>query len=222
MVSGWSTRMISRKPPDYRAALPAWHTPLSDSSPSPSRRNPSGDSLANGMRTIRIIGIDPGLRRTGWGVIDTDGVRLVYVACGVILSDDAAQLGLRLRQLFDGLSEVLVRLSPAEAAIEQTFVNRDASATLKLGQARGIALLVPALLGLPIAEYAPNAVKKTVVGAGHGDKGQIRAMVKCLLPRATPDSADAADALAIAITHAHSRAWRRLEAAVVSAQRPAP
>jgi crossover junction endodeoxyribonuclease RuvC len=171
---------------------------------------------------IRIIGIDPGLRRTGWGVIDTDGVRLVYVACGVILSDDAAQLGLRLRQLFDGLSEVLARLSPAEAAIEQTFVNRDASATLKLGQARGIALLVPALLGLPIAEYAPNAVKKTVVGAGHGDKGQIRAMVKCLLPRATPDSADAADALAIAITHAHSRAWRRLEAAVAAGQRPAP
>jgi crossover junction endodeoxyribonuclease RuvC len=170
---------------------------------------------------IRIIGIDPGLRRTGWGVIDTDGVRLVYVACGVILSDDAAQLGLRLRQLFDGLSEVLARLSPAEAAIEQTFVNRDASATLKLGQARGIALLVPALLGLPIAEYAPNAVKKTVVGAGHGDKGQIRAMVKCLLPRAAPDSADAADALAIAITHAHSRAWRRLEAAV-AAQRPSP
>ena len=222
MVSGWSTRMISRNPPDYRATLPAWQTPLSDSSPSPSRRNPSGDALANCRRSIRIIGIDPGLRRTGWGVIDTDGVRLVYVACGVILSDDAAQLGLRLRQLFDGLSEVLVRLSPAEAAIEQTFVNRDASATLKLGQARGIALLVPALLGLPIAEYAPNAVKKTVVGAGHGDKGQIRAMVKCLLPRATPDSADAADALAIAITHAHSRAWRRLEAAVASAQRPAP
>ena len=95
--------------------------------------------------------------------------------------------------------------------IEQTFVNRDAAATLKLGQARGIALLVPALLGLPIAEYAPNAVKKTVVGAGHGDKGQIRAMVKRLLPRAAPDSADAADALAIAITHAHSRTWRRLE-----------
>jgi crossover junction endodeoxyribonuclease RuvC len=109
----------------------------------------------------------------------------------------------------------LNRLEPAEAAIEQTFVNRDAAATLKLGQARGIALLVPALLGLEIAEYAPNAVKKTVVGAGHGDKGQIRAMVKCLLPRASFDSADAADALAIAITHAHCRSWRRLEAALV-------
>jgi crossover junction endodeoxyribonuclease RuvC len=171
---------------------------------------------------IRIIGIDPGLRRTGWGVIDTDGVRLCFVACGVVLSDDGGELGLRLRQLFDGLQAVLAELAPAEAAIEQTFVNRDASATLKLGQARGIALLVPALLGLPIAEYAPNAVKKTVVGAGHGDKAQVRAMVKCLLPRATPDSSDAADALAIAITHAHSRAWRRLEASVVAAERAAP
>jgi crossover junction endodeoxyribonuclease RuvC len=170
---------------------------------------------------IRIIGIDPGLRRTGWGVIDSDGVRLVFVACGAIVSNDGETLGVRLRQIFDGLQEVLARLSPEEAAIEQTFVNRDASATLKLGQARGIALLVPALLGLSIAEYAPNAVKKTVIGAGHGDKGQIRAMVKCLLPRAAPDSADAADALAIAITHAHSPSWRRTEA-LVGAHRAAP
>ena len=167
------------------------------------------------MGTIRIIGIDPGLRRTGWGVIDYDEVRLGFVACGSVESDDGESLGVRLRQLFDGLSLVLARLEPAEAAIEQTFVNRDAAATLKLGQARGIAPLVPALLGLEIAEYAPNAVKKTVVGAGHGDKGQIRAMVKCLLPRASFDSADEADALAIAITHAHCRSWRRLEAALV-------
>ena len=171
---------------------------------------------------IRIIGIDPGLRRTGWGVIDTDGTRLGFVACGSVVSDNADSLGLRLRQIFDGLQAVLAELSPAEAAIEQTFVNRDAVATLKLGQARGIALLVPALLGLPIAEYAPNAVKKTVVGAGHGDKGQIRAMVKCLLPRAAFDSADAADALAIAITHAHSRRWARLEEAMVLGTRVAP
>jgi crossover junction endodeoxyribonuclease RuvC len=171
---------------------------------------------------IRIIGIDPGLRRTGWGVIETDGVRLAFISCGSVVSDDAETLGLRLRQIFDGLSEVLAKLRPTEAAIEQTFVNRDASATLKLGQARGIALLVPALSGLVIAEYAPNAVKKTVIGAGHGDKAQIRAMVKCLLPRAAPDSADAADALAIAITHAHSRAWRRFEEAVASAERAAP
>jgi crossover junction endodeoxyribonuclease RuvC len=171
---------------------------------------------------IRIIGIDPGLRRTGWGVIDTDGTRLSFVACGSVISDDAGSIGLRLRQLFDGLSEVVAQLTPVEAAIEQTFVNRDASATLKLGQARGIAMLVPALLGLTIAEYAPNAVKKTVVGAGHGDKRQIRAMVKCLLPRAAPDSADAADALAIAITHAHSRAWARLEAEILLGTRIAP
>ena len=171
---------------------------------------------------IRIIGIDPGLRRTGWGIIDSDGVRLAFVACGSVCSDDGAALGVRLRQLFDGLQEVLMRLSPVEAAIEQTFVNRDASATLKLGQARGIAMLVPALSGVSIAEYAPNTVKKTVVGAGHGDKGQIRAMVARLLPRAAPDSADAADALAIAITHAHCRTWRRLEAGVAFAARGGP
>ena len=171
---------------------------------------------------IRIIGIDPGLRRTGWGVIDSDGARLGFVACGSVMSDAGGSLGLRLRQLFDGLSEVLSELAPVEAAVEQTFVNRDAAATLKLGQVRGIAMLVPALAGLVIAEYAPNAVKKTVVGAGHGDKQQIRAMVKCLLPRAVPDSADAADALAIAITHAHARTWSRLETSVALAERAAP
>ncbi|HUU25849.1 MAG TPA: crossover junction endodeoxyribonuclease RuvC [Methyloceanibacter sp.] len=170
---------------------------------------------------IRIVGIDPGLRRTGWGVIDTDGVRLSYIACGSVSSDSGGSLGVRLRQLFDGLSEVLAQLAPVEAAVEQTFVNRDAAATLKLGQARGIAMLVPALAGLTIAEYAPNAVKKTVVGAGHGDKDQIRAMVKCLLPRATPDSADAADALAIAITHAHSRAWTKFAKSIATAERAA-
>lgn len=174
------------------------------------------------MRAIRIIGIDPGLRRTGWGVIDHDGVRLGFVACGSVVSDERECLAMRLRQIFDGLQEVLARLAPAEAAIEQTFVNRDASATLKLGQARGIALLVPALLSLPIAEYAPNAVKKTVVGAGHAGKDQIRAMVTRLLPRAVPDSDDAADALAIAITHAHARAWRALEAAVLLDARGMP
>jgi crossover junction endodeoxyribonuclease RuvC len=171
---------------------------------------------------IRIVGIDPGLRRTGWGVIDTDGVKLGYVACGSVTSNADGGLGQRLRQLFDGLSEVLAHLAPMEAAIEQTFVNRDAAATLKLGQARGIAMLVPALAGLPIAEYAPNAVKKTVVGAGHGDKTQIHAMVKYLLPRAAPDSADAADALAIAITHAHARSWAKFEASVAVAVRTAP
>ena len=166
------------------------------------------------MRSIRIIGIDPGLRRTGWGVVESDGAGLRFIACGSVVSDETESLGVRLRQIFDGLSRVLAELAPVEAASEQTFVNRDGAATLKLGQARGIALLVPALSGLAIAEYAPNAVKKTVIGNGHGDKKQIRAMVRCLLPRATFDSADAADALAIAITHAHSRSWRRFEAAL--------
>jgi len=174
------------------------------------------------MGNIRIIGIDPGLRRTGWGVIDHDGVRLGFVACGSVESDQAESLGVRLRQLFDGLSQVLARLQPMEAAIEQTFVNRDAGATLKLGQARGIAMLVPALLGLPIAEYAPNAVKKTVVGGGHASKDQIRAMVTHLLPRASFDSTDAADALSIAITHAHGRTFARLEARIVAELRDAP
>ena len=167
---------------------------------------------------IRIIGIDPGLRRTGWGVIDTDGVKLGFIACGSVSSDAAENLAMRLRQIFDGLSGVLAQMTPEEAAIEQTFVNRDGAATLKLGQARGIAMLVPALAGLTIAEYAPNAVKKTVIGAGHGDKDQIRAMVKYLLPRAEPDSADEADALAIAITHAHTRSWSKLEEAVARAE----
>ena len=174
------------------------------------------------MRSVRIIGIDPGLRRTGWGVVDADRGGLRFVACGSVVSDETESLGARLRQIFDGLTRVLAELAPLEAAIEQTFVNRDAAATLKLGQARGIALLVPALSGLAIAEYAPTAVKKTVVGNGHGDKTQIRAMVRCLLPRATFDSADAADALAIAITHAHCRSWRRLEAAVALAARGGP
>ena len=171
---------------------------------------------------IRIVGIDPGLRQTGWGVIDTDGVKLGYVACGTVGSDADESLGHRLRQLFDGLSEVLAELAPVEAAVEQTFVNRDGSATLKLGQARGIAMLVPALAGLTIAEYAPTVVKKTVVGAGRGDKDQVRAMVKCLLPRSAPDSADAADALAIAITHAHTRSWTKFEASITRAERVAP
>jgi crossover junction endodeoxyribonuclease RuvC len=198
---------VAESPSDSSALGQAWESALTG-------------AFIEARGRVRIIGIDPGLRRTGWGVIDSDGVRLAFVACGSVLSDDGESLGSRLRQIFDGLSDVLARLEPMEAAIEQTFVNRDAAATLKLGQARGIALLVPALLGLTIAEYAPNAVKKTVIGTGHGDKGQIRAMVKCLLPRAAFDSSDAADALAIAITHAHSRSWRRIEALVV--ERAAP
>jgi len=156
-------------------------------------------------KPIRIIGIDPGLRVTGWGVIACEGTRLTHVACGSVRSSARAPLAERLVELHGGLGEVIAQWRPDEAAVEQTFVNRDAAATLKLGQARGIALLVPAAAGLPVGEYAPNMVKKSVVGAGHADKRQIRAMIAVLLPRAEPDSDDAADALAIAITHAHHR-----------------
>ena len=164
---------------------------------------------------LRIIGIDPGLRHTGWGVIETAGNSLVFIAAGTILSDPKAELAQRLCALHDGLSDVLARLSPVEAAVENTFVNRDGAATLKLGQARGIALLVPAKAGLPVAEYAPNMVKKSVTGAGHGDKGQVQMMVKTLLPKAVFDTEHAADALAIAICHAHARGARALAASLI-------
>ena len=154
---------------------------------------------------IRIIGIDPGLRRTGWGIVESLGNSLRFVASGTVRSEDKAALATRLCQLHDGLAEVLHAAMPHEAAVEQTFVNKDAVATLKLGQARGIAMLVPARAGLTIAEYAPNVVKKTVVGAGHGEKAQIRMMIGVLLPKADPQSEDAADALAIAVCHAHHR-----------------
>ena len=154
---------------------------------------------------IRILGIDPGLRRTGWGVIDVQGNSLRFIGSGTVRSDDKAALATRLCQLHEGLVAVLRAQAPDEAAVEQTFVNKDATATLKLGQARGVAMLVPAMAGLPVAEYAPTAVKKAVIGVGHGDKKQIHMMVRVLMPRATFDGDDAADALAIAICHAHHR-----------------
>ncbi|HWW47767.1 MAG TPA: crossover junction endodeoxyribonuclease RuvC [Xanthobacteraceae bacterium] len=165
---------------------------------------------------IRIIGIDPGLRRTGWGVIDVEGNRLIFVGCGTVETDDTAELASRLREIHEGLANVLGEFLPCEAAVEQTFVNKDGVATLKLGQARGVALLAPALAGLSVAEYAPNQVKKTVVGSGHADKNQIRVMLGILLPKANPKSADAADALAIAITHAHHRRSAALRIAAAS------
>ncbi len=155
--------------------------------------------------SIRIIGIDPGLRRTGWGVIESDGVRLVYVASGHITSDSGDVLAYRLREIFQGLSSVIASFAPREAAVEETFVNENAKATLKLGQARGIAMLAPAMKGLKVAEYTPNLIKKSVTGTGHGDKRQIQAMVGFLLPKAKFESADEADALAIAICHANHR-----------------
>jgi crossover junction endodeoxyribonuclease RuvC len=155
--------------------------------------------------TIRILGLDPGLRRTGWGLLTIAGSKLAYVACGIVASDGNGALAERLKQLHDGLVRVVTDLAPDEVAVEETFVNKDAQATLKLGHARAVALLVPALAGLPVAEYGANQVKKTVVGVGHAEKRQIHAMVRMLLPKADPDSDDAADALAIAITHAHHR-----------------
>lgn len=156
-------------------------------------------------QTVRIIGLDPGLRRTGWGVIEATGNHLKHLANGVVTSDAALGLAERLLQLQKGLTAVLAEWAPEEAAVEQTFVNKDAVATLKLGQARAVSLLVPAGAGLPVSEYAPNKVKKSLVGAGHAGKDQVDHMVRMLLPGCQPENADAADALAIAICHAHYR-----------------
>jgi crossover junction endodeoxyribonuclease RuvC len=164
---------------------------------------------------IRILGIDPGLRRTGWGLITCAGNKLAFVACGVLTPDESLALAARLAALHAGLAAVIAAHAPDEAAVENTFVNGNAASTLKLGQARGIALLAPAQAGIVVAEYAPNLVKKTVVGVGHADKRQIGAMVRALLPRASGLSADSADALAIAITHAHHRARAALLAEVL-------
>lgn len=168
---------------------------------------------------IRIIGIDPGLRNTGWGVVESQGSSLRFIAAGTVRSNAKTDLASRLCQLHDGLADIIHQHTPHEAAVENTFVNKDASATLKLGQARGIALLVPARAGLQVAEYAPNAVKKAVIGVGHGDKAQIKLMVGMLLPKAVYDSDDAADGLAIAICHAHHRggAGARIAAAAANA-----
>jgi crossover junction endodeoxyribonuclease RuvC len=154
---------------------------------------------------IRILGIDPGLRRTGWGMVEIAGNRLGFLGCGSVTTRDEDSLALRLVTIHDGLVRILEEFRPDEAAVEATFVNKDAKATLKLGQARGIAMVVPAKAGVPVAEYAPNLVKKSIVGAGHGDKTQVRMMIGVLLPKADPSSDDAADALAIAVTHAHHR-----------------
>jgi len=158
-----------------------------------------------GARAIRILGIDPGLRRTGWGIVEISGNRLSFLGCGRVETNDREALASRLATIHAGLARVIAQFAPQEAAAEATFVNKDAGATLKLGQARGVALLAAAQAGLSVAEYAPNLVKKTIVGAGHGDKAQIRMMVAMLLPKADPQSDDAADALAIAVCHAHHR-----------------
>lgn len=158
---------------------------------------------------MKIIGIDPGLRNMGWGVIAVDGPRLRHLGNGVVHSE-AGELGPRLAALYRGLCAVIAEFCPDAAAVEQTFVNKDASGTLKLGQARGIALLAPAEAGLEIGEYAPNAVKKTVVGVGHAAKEQIQHMVRFMLPGVEFAGPDAADALAVAICHAHHSQGRAL------------
>jgi crossover junction endodeoxyribonuclease RuvC len=160
-------------------------------------QNPSGL-----RRSMRILGIDPGLRTMGWGVIESNGSRLSHVSNGLCKSD-GDDLGERLLSLHNQIVEVIAEYRPDQAAIEQTFVNKDGAGTLKLGQARGVALLTLAQAGLPVGEYAPNRVKKTVVGVGHAEKEQVLHMVKLQLPGCSPKGADAADALAIAICHAY-------------------
>jgi len=165
---------------------------------------------------MRLIGLDPGLRLTGWGVIDVEGNRLRHVAHGVIKVATTGSLAERLNELFDSVVAVVEAQRPGEAAVEETFVNVNPGSTLKLGQARGVVLLAPARAGLPVYEYAANLVKKSVVGAGHADKQQIAMMVGRLLP-GIDATADAADALAVAICHAHHRAHRQLAARRIEA-----
>ena len=153
----------------------------------------------------RILGIDPGLQHTGWGVITIHKNQLGFVDCGVINTDPKLPTAERLKQIHDGISRIVTLHQPQEAAVEETFVNKNAASSLKLGQARGAILLSLSLAGLPISEYSANLVKKSVVGSGHADKAQIAMMVKTLLPASTAAKADAADALAVAITHAHHR-----------------
>ena len=168
---------------------------------------------------MRVLGVDPGLRNMGWGVIESRGSHVRHIANGTCKTNAQDTLAARLLSLHAQLSDVIAAYAPDTAAVEQTFVNKDGAATLKLGQARGIALLVPAQAGLAIGEYSPNAIKKTVVGVGHADKGQVQAMVRVQLPGVAFDSPDAADALAIAICHSfHAQSSGRLEAAMRAAQ----
>lgn len=161
---------------------------------------------------MRLLGLDPGLRHTGWGIVDAEGNRLRHVASGRIDSAEGT-IGERLVRLYDGVAEVIDRYRPDEAAVEETYVNKNPSSTLKLGLARGVVILAPARAGLAVAEYSPSLVKKSVVGAGQAEKEQVGRMVRMLLPGADPGSADAADALAIAICHAHHASTRRAVAA---------
>ena len=165
------------------------------------------------MASLRILGLDPGLSRMGWGVIVLDGTRLTHIAHGALTSSARDNIGVRLFALHAALVDIIAEHRPAAIAVEQAFVHKDPSAALKIGQARAIALLAAAQAGMDIAEYAPNHIKKCVVGVGHAGKEQVQAMVRRLLPTAHVDNADAADALAAAIAHAHLSGTRmRIEA----------
>ena len=162
---------------------------------------------------LRILGLDPGLRRTGWGVIAVEGARLTHIAHGVITPKDSLPFAERLLVLFEAIAQVVEAHAPHEAAVEETFMNNNAASALKLGHARAMAMIVPARAGLPVAEYAATVVKKSVVGTGAAEKDQIGFMIARLLPTAGKTTADAADALAVAIAHAHHRKLRRIGAA---------
>lgn len=166
---------------------------------------------------MRVLGLDPGLRVTGWGIVEADGTRLRHIADGIVTSDDRLTLAERLAQLHRGVLAVIAQWTPEEAAVEQTFVNKNPESTLKLGQARGAVLLAPALSGLMVGEYTPASVKQAVVGTGRAAKEQVGMMVRTLLPGCLVRSPDAADALAVAICHAHHlNTARRLARAVTS------
>lgn len=167
----------------------------------------------------RLLGLDPGLRHTGWGIIDVDGNQLTAIASGTVSAEQSLAMPLRLQRIFRGISDVVAEYTPSECAIEETFVNRNPVSTLKLGHARAAAMLAAAEAGLLVSEYSPNAVKKAVVGAGHADKIQVSAMVNMLLPMARPETADAADALAVAICHAHHRTTQERVAAAAGRSR---
>ncbi|MEI7574051.1 MAG: crossover junction endodeoxyribonuclease RuvC [Phenylobacterium sp.] len=160
---------------------------------------------------LRILGLDPGLRRTGWGVIRVEGNRLSHLGHGVIAPDEKAPFSERLLALFEGISAVVADWSPDEAAIEETFMNNNAASALKLGHARAAAMLAPARAGLPVAEYAARLVKKSVVGTGAADKDQVAFMIARILPGSAGAAADAADALAVAVAHAHARTRARIQ-----------
>lgn len=166
---------------------------------------------------VRILGIDPGLRHTGWGIIESVGNSLSHIADGAIEPDADLTMAERLHHLFAAVSKIVAHYGPDECAIEDTFVNKNPVSTLKLGHARAAAMLGPAAAGIPVLEYKPNLIKKSVVGAGHADKAQVAAMVRILLPSSRAGSADAADALAVAICHAHHRATKKRMAVAMEA-----